>query len=265
MAHTLTEADQPGRPGLTGEAAHDEVCAWLGFHSGPTLTDDVPALAGMYLHLAGVLRAELPEFGCAGPGGAFVVEGWAGECEATRELYAPGTGLLPRALRATGVGSFEHRDLTLAGAVAADRERLTAYGLDPGRRETFADVVARVRYRPDEGPFAGRLVATAMEIACPPDRPGSGAGRRLPAGLVGALAFRRTPPGGRSALVTFECWTGEEVCERTTREVLEPAVQAAARRLGLGSVATAPARSVRADLLSIMLPGAGSFYLAAAG
>ena len=51
-------------------------------------------------HVRDILRAELPEFGCATPGAAFVVEGWEGESEATRELYAPGTGLLPQALRA---------------------------------------------------------------------------------------------------------------------------------------------------------------------
>ena len=44
MAHTLTEADQTERPGRTGEQAHDDVCHWLGFHSGPTLTDGIPAL-----------------------------------------------------------------------------------------------------------------------------------------------------------------------------------------------------------------------------
>jgi hypothetical protein len=68
MAHTLTDADQSLRPGLTGEAAHDEVCGWLGFHSGPVLTDGIPDLASMYLHLAGILRDELPEFSCATPG-----------------------------------------------------------------------------------------------------------------------------------------------------------------------------------------------------
>ena len=261
MAHTLTEADQVQRPGLTGEAAHDDVCSWLGFHSGPTITDGIPALAGMYLHLAGILRAELPEFECSTPGAAFVVEGWEQESDATRELYAPETGLLPQALRATRVGSVDHRDLTLAAALAADLDQLKHYGLDPGRPETFAGIFARARYWPATGPFHARLFRQVMELTCPPRSSGSDTGRRMPAGFIGQLAFLRTTTND---LVTFESWASAKLCERTTREVIEPAIRAAAGRLQLGSVDFLPSRTVEADLLSIMLPSGGSNYVAPA-
>jgi hypothetical protein len=264
MAHTLTEADQIERPGLSGEAAHDDVCSWLGFQSGPTLTDGIPALAGIYLHLAGILRAELPEFGCSTPGAAFVVEGWSQECEATRQLYAPETGLLPQALRATKVGSVDHRNLTLAAALAAGLDQLRVYGLDPGRPETFAGVFSRARYWPASGPFTVRLFRQAMELICPPHPSGSGVGRRLPDGLIAQLVFRQALTNGETALVSFEVWAGAEIGERTTREVVEPSLRAAAGRLQLGSVDVQPSRTVPADLLSIMLPAGGSSYLAEA-
>jgi hypothetical protein len=264
MAHTLTEADQIERPGLTGEAAHDDVCSWLGFHSGPTLTDGIPALAGMYLHLAGILRAELPELKCSTPGAAFVVEGWERESEATRQLYAPDTGLLPQALRATKVGSVDHRNLTLAAALATDLDELSRYGLDPGRPETFAAVYTRVRYWPATGRLTARLFCHAMELICPPHPSGPGARRRLPAGVVGQLAFLQALADGQAALVTFECWVSEDLCDRTTREVVEPSIRAAAGQLGLGSADLPPYRTVSADLLSIMLPSGGSYYVAPA-
>ncbi|MGK5680238.1 hypothetical protein [Actinoplanes sp. URMC 104] len=254
MAHTLTEADQIERPDLTGEAAHDEVCRWLGFHSGPTVTDDIPALSGMYLHLAGILRAELPEFACATPGAAFVVEGWEQESEVTRQLYDPETGLLPQAMRATKVGSVNHRDLTLAVALAADLDQLKGCGLDPERLETFAGLFTQVQYWPGSSPFTARIFCRAISE--------SDGQRSVPVGLVGELAFLQPLDNGRTDLVTFECWINEKICTRVTREIIAPSIRAAADQLRLGSVDLLPSRTVRADLLSIMLPSKGSAFVA---
>jgi hypothetical protein len=95
---------------------------------------------------------------------------------------------------------------------------------DPESPETFAGVFARVRY--------GRATAPLTFRSAPP-------------GLIGRLTFRQALPGDGAALMSFEAWVDAAFADQ--------------------AVADFPAsRTVRADLLGIMLPVAGSRYEAPA-